>query len=91
MLDFDFIEWDDEGDPRGNVRHITAAGLMPGEVEEILYSPDPDTDTSDSTGRPAVFGTTSTGKYIIVVYTRDEENGVVVIRPVTAFEVPPPG
>lgn len=90
MLDFDYIEWDEPDDPRGNVWHIAAAGLTPDEVEGVLYSPDPDADTSDSSGRPVAFGTTATGKYIMVVYERDEENHVVVIRPVTAFEVDPP-
>jgi hypothetical protein len=27
MLDFDFIEWDDEDDPRGNVKHIADNGI----------------------------------------------------------------
>ncbi len=92
MLDFDYIDWDDDDipDPENNVRHIAAAGLTPEEVNEVLYSPDPDTDTSDSSGRPAVFGWTSTGRYIIVVYDLDEESGVVVIRPKTAYDVPPP-
>lgn len=35
-VDFDFIEWDDEHHPRGNVLHIEAAGLIPKEVEEVL-------------------------------------------------------
>jgi hypothetical protein len=90
LLDFDYVEWDDPGDPLGNVNHIAAAGLTPEEVEDVLYAPDPDADTSDRTGRPVVFGTTSTGKYIIVVYERTEENNVVVIRPLTAYEVDPP-
>jgi hypothetical protein len=64
--------------------HIAAAGLTPHEVDEVLSSPDADTDTSDRTGRPAVFGYTSTRKYIIVVYDRSEENGVIVIRPKSA-------
>ena len=92
MLDFDYIDWDDDDvpDAENNVRHIAAAGLTPQEVNEILYSPDPDTDTSDSSGHPAVFGWTSTGRYIIVVYELDEESGIVVIRPKTAYDVPPP-
>jgi hypothetical protein len=92
MLDFDSIDWDDDdvSDPDNNVRHIAAAGLTPEEVNDVLYSPDPDTDTSDHTGRPAVFGWTATGTYIIVVYEIDEDSGVVVIRPKTAYEVPPP-
>jgi hypothetical protein len=90
MLDFDYVEWDDADDPGGNVQHIAAADLTPEEVEDVLYSPDPDADTSDSTGLPAVFGTTGTGKYIIVVYERTEEGGVIVVRPKTAYEVVPP-
>ena len=61
MLDFDFVEWDDEDDPQGNIQHIAAADLTPDEVEDVLYSPDAETDTSESTGRPAVFGTTRMG------------------------------
>lgn len=90
MLDFDYVEWDEEGDVRGNAWHVAAAGLTPDEVEDVLYSPDAHADWSDTTGRPVVFGTTGTGKYIIVVYIRSEENQVVVIRPVTAYEVDPP-
>jgi hypothetical protein len=90
LLDFDYIEWDEPDDPVGNVVHIAASGLTPEEVEDILYGSDSDSDTSGSTGRPAVFGTTGTGKYILVVYERTEENNVVVIRPITAYEVDPP-
>ncbi len=35
-VNFDYIEWDDDDDPRGNVLHIEAAGLTPQEVEEVL-------------------------------------------------------
>jgi hypothetical protein len=54
MLDFDYVDWDDDDvpDPENNVGHIAAAGLTPEEVNEVLYSPDPDTDTSDSSGVP---------------------------------------
>jgi hypothetical protein len=90
MLDFDYVDWDDEDDLAGNSWHIAAAGLTPVEVEEVLRSPDADPDTSDSSGRPAVFGYTINGKYLIVVYDRSEENRVIVIRPRTAFEVDPP-
>ncbi len=92
MLDFDYIDWDDDDipDPENNVRHIAADGLTPEEVNGVLYDPDPDIDTSDSSGLPAVFGWTSTGKYIIVVYELDEDSGVVVLRPKTAYEVQPP-
>jgi uncharacterized DUF497 family protein len=87
LLDFDYVEWDEPDDAGGNVGHIAAAGLTPEEVEDVLYAPDHVTDTSESTGRPVVFGTTGSGKSIIVVYELTEESGVVVIRPVTAYEV----
>jgi hypothetical protein len=90
VLDFDYVEWDEPEDPNGNLAHIAAAGLTPEEVEDVLTAPDPDADSSNRTGRPVVFGTTSTGKYIIVVYERTEENRVAVIRPITAYEVDPP-
>jgi uncharacterized DUF497 family protein len=90
LLDFDYVEWDDANDPRGNVSHIADAGLTPEEVEDVLGAADADADTSDSTGRPVVFGMTPAGKYIIVVYSRTDENNVIVIRPITAYEVDPP-
>ena len=90
MLDFDYVEWDESDDPDGNMEHMAASGLTPEEVEDVLYSPDPDRDASDSTGRPVVFGNTKTGKYILVVYEQTRENKVVVIRPITAYEVDQP-
>jgi uncharacterized DUF497 family protein len=90
VLDFDFIDWDDEDDPAGNVWHIASAGLTPDEVEDVLRAPDPDSSVSRSSRRLAVFGRTGTGKYIIVVYEITREGGVTVIRPRTAYEVPPP-
>jgi hypothetical protein len=67
MIDFDLIAWDDEDDPRGNVQHIAANGLTIDEVEEVLYDPANRPTISRSSGRPAVFGETDTGKEIIVV------------------------
>lgn len=90
-LHFDYVEWDDPDDPLGNVWHIAAAGLTPEDVEDVLSSPDASAAVSRTTGRPVVFGTTRSGLYVIVVYERTEEHGVVVIRPVTAYEVDPPG
>ena len=90
MLDFDYIEWDDDDDLDGNAWHMAASGLTPEEVEYVLRSPGPDADTSDAAGRPAVFGYTSDGKYIIVVYEISDEGGVLVIRPKSAYEVDPP-
>lgn len=92
MLDFDWIEWDEE-DAEGynNVAHIEAAGLTPEDVEAVLYSPDAQPDTSDSSGLPAVLGWAPDGRRIIVVYKLTEEGGVRVLYPVTAYEVDPRG
>jgi hypothetical protein len=86
--DFDFIDWDDEDDPRGNVRHIDANGITVVEFEEVLN--DPATPTrSRSSGRPAKVGWTSTGKHIIVVYEVEDDGGFVIARPVTAYAIEP--
>ena len=44
-------------------------------------------ETSESSGRPCVFGYTPDGEYIIVVYERIDDD---TILPVTAYEVPDP-
>jgi hypothetical protein len=87
LLDFDLIEWDDESDPRGNTRHIADNGLTPEEVEAVLCDPASRPGVSRSTGRPVVFGTTPTGKTIIVIYERRKDGRDVIIRPVTAYEI----
>ena len=66
-MDFDFIEWDGEDEPRGNVQHIADNGLSIDEVEDVLYDPSSRPIQSRSSQRPAVIGETSTGKTIIVI------------------------
>lgn len=56
MIEFNFIEWDEEDDPNGNVLHIALNGLVPEEVEDVLYDPSARDDTSRTTGRPVRFG-----------------------------------
>ena len=88
MIDFDFVEWDDEGEPRGNTAHVADNGLSPAEVEDVLYDPSSRPAVSKSRPhRPILFGTTSTGKSVVVVYERHADGGYVVVRPVTAYEV----
>jgi hypothetical protein len=89
MIDCDLIAWDDEDDPRGNVQHIAANDLTVGEVEQVLHDPANRPTVSHSTGRPAVFGTTATGKDILVIYEVLETELVIVIRPITAYEPMP--
>ena len=85
----DLIAWDDEDDPGGNVQHIAAAELTPAEVEDVLrnHRGGPD-DYSDSSRNPIIFGTTSTGKRIAVVYIDVSDDRYIIIYPVTAYCVP---
>jgi uncharacterized DUF497 family protein len=86
-MDFDFIEWDSENDPRSNTRHIADNGLTIAEVEDVVYDPRSRSVQSRSSRRPALIGQTSTGKMIIVIYERFKDAGIVVIRPVSAYEI----
>lgn len=61
-MDFDYIEWDDDGDFHGNVVHLEAAGLTPEEVEDVLRGPGPETISRAKPYRPAKFGWTASGK-----------------------------
>lgn len=78
------IVWDLEGDPEGNVQHCAEHGISKEEVEDVLQNP-LDGDVSRSSGRPVVFGETSAGRHLMVVY---EEIEVDTIYPITAYEVP---
>lgn len=81
---FGSIIWDLDDDPDGNVQHCADHGVTKGEVEEVLGNAS-DADVSRSSGRPAVFGDTSTGRHLIIVYERIDED---TVYPVTAYEVP---
>jgi uncharacterized DUF497 family protein len=81
------IVWDLDEDPDGNVQHIAEHDLSLEEVEEVLYAAD-EVIASQSSGRPIVFGETSTGKFIAVVFEIVEENPLSVY-PVTAYETEP--
>lgn len=91
MAQVDFI-WDFEDDPEGNYWHICIEGhdVTCEEVEEVVVA-NLDTEArSRSSGQPAVFGWTCTGKYITVVFERVCDDPLTVY-PITAYEVPPPG
>ncbi len=77
---YEFI-WNDETD--GNIDHIAEHGITPDDVEEVVFNP-VDHDVSRSTGLPIVFGFTTDGRYILVVYEKIDE---ITIYPVTAYEV----
>lgn len=78
------IVWDLDDDPSGNVRHCAGHGVTKQEVEQVLLNPQ-DTDESRSSGFPVVFGDTTAGRHLIVVY---EEIDTDTAYPITAYDVP---
>jgi uncharacterized DUF497 family protein len=86
-VEFDFVEWDGDDDPRGNARHIADNGLSIDEVEDVIYDPQSRQIQSRSSKRPALIGRTGSGKTVIVIYERHKDAGIVVIRPVSAYEI----
>jgi len=81
---FDSIIWDLDDDPDGNVQHCAEHGVTKVEVEQVFQDPT-DEDSSDSSGRPVVFGDTSTGRHLMVVYEQIDDD---TVYPVTAYDVP---
>lgn len=80
-----FVIWDDDNDPNGNVQHCADHGVTKEDVQEVLAAPI-GAGWSRSSGRPAFFGVTSTGRHLIAVYDHIDED---TIRPVTACDAPP--
>ena len=54
------------------------------EVEDVFKNPT-GTDTSRSSGRPVVFGDTSKGRHLMVVY---EVVDASTVYPITAYDAP---
>lgn len=82
------IIWDLPDDPDGNYVHIVEGhDVTIDEVEEVLRNPDNQQTESRSTGRPIVFGWTSTGKYLAVVFEEVLDDPLTVY-PITAYPVP---
>jgi len=82
MRDWEII-WDLDEEIDGNVAHIEEHGITKDEVVEVLKDPLSES-ASRSSGRPIVFGLTSTGKSIAVVFELVDAN---TVYPVTAYEV----
>lgn len=80
----DVTLWDLDDDPEGNVRHCGERGVTKDEVEEVLQNAG-DSDISRSSGRPIVFGDTSRGRHLMVVYEEIEPD---MAYPITAYDVP---
>ena len=83
MLDYTVI-WDLDDDPDGNVAHCAEHDVSEDEVEEVLENAS-DADCSRSSGRPVVFGETSDGRHLMVVF---EIIHAEMIYPITAYDVP---
>jgi hypothetical protein len=90
MTQVNFI-WDLEDDPEGNYWHICVEGhgVTREEVEEVVCDRYEYAVASHSSGRPTVFGFTSTGKHLTVVFMVVDET-LPSVYPVTAYETPPP-
>ena len=83
-MPYNAIIWDLDDDPDGNVLHCAAHGVAKEEVEEVFQNAT-DADVSRTSGRPVIFGDTSTGKHLMVVY---EVIDADTVYPVSAFGVP---
>lgn len=70
-------------DPDGNVQHIVEHDLSKEEVEEVFRCAD-EIEASRSTGRPIVFGETSTGRIFAAIFEVVDQFS---IYPVTAYEL----
>jgi len=81
--------WDLEEDPEGNVRHVAEHGISIDEVEQVVRDRYADAKASQSSRRPIVFGWTSTGKHLAVVFEVVDEK-LPQVYVVTAYEAPPP-
>ncbi len=77
------IIWDLDDDPAGNVQHVAEHDLTKEEIEEVLGDPE-HRSVSRSSGLPVVFGATTTGRYIAVVF---EEIDRDTAKPVTAYDI----
>jgi hypothetical protein len=55
-----------------------------------LIDDDTTFDVSDSSGRPMAFGATDTGRFIAIVLELLNLSDPLIIRPITAYDVPEP-
>jgi hypothetical protein len=89
-MDEPVIIWDLKDDPDGNYVHIVVEGhgVTAEEVDEVLRNLSNETTESHSSGYPATFGWTQTGKHIIVIWEHVDDDPRTVY-PITAYEVSP--
>ena len=83
------VIWDLDDDPQGNVQYIAQHGITKDEYEEVLDNHHNEAVISNSSGRPAAFGETSTGKYIMIIWEHVDDDPLT-IYPFNAYETSPP-
>ncbi len=73
-----FFLWNEEIE-----EYVAQHGVTPDEFEEVVWN-SKRIQTSNSSGRPIVFGPTSTGKYLACVFEYFDQQTII---PVTAYEI----
>ena len=86
----DLVDWDELDNDGNNSAHIAKHGLTTDEVEFALFDEGTSFDLSDSSGRPIAFGSTGTGRFVACVFEIQNLADPLVIRPITAYDVPEP-
>ena len=76
------IIWDPT--PSGNVDHVEEHDLTTDDVDYVLQNSE-SSGTSQSSGRPCVYGHVPDGRHIVVIYEEIDDD---IVIPVTAYEVP---
>ena len=84
------IDWDGPDEEGSNTAHVAEHDLTSDEIESALFDAETTFDVSDSSGRPIAFGITDTGRFIVIVFEVLNLVDPLVIRPITAYEVPEP-
>ena len=82
------IIWDLEDDPDGNVQHLLEHGVSMDEAEDVLRDRNSTQAVSRSSGYPMVFGWTSKGRHLAIVYELVDSDPMT-FRPITAYETQP--
>jgi uncharacterized DUF497 family protein len=84
------IDWDEPEDEGSNTVLIAEHALTPEEVESALVDENTTFDVSDSSGRPIAVGSTSTGRFIAIMFEVLNPADPLVLCPITAYDVPEP-
>ena len=76
-----YVTWDMDHEPEGNVQHVAEHGLTKDDVEQVLFGIH-ELDTSSSSGRPIALGFSAAGQFICVVFEWVDDE---TVYPVTAY------